>query len=110
MLNWARWRAAAVMHSLRRDRDRLGVRICSVFVDAPLNLRTEVAQQALYGPGRAVAEGADGVALDLLRHFEQHVDLALLGAAFRHAGQHAPHPAHPFAAGRALAAAFVLVE
>ena len=44
------------------------------------------------------------------RDFEQHVDLALLRAAFRHAGTDAPHPARALAAGRALAAALVLVE
>src|SRR5262249_47008076 len=32
------------------------------------------------------------------------------GATLRHAGEHAPHPAHALAAGRALAAALVLVE
>ena len=44
------------------------------------------------------------------RDVEQHVDLALLGAAFDHAGEHAPHPARALAAGRALAAALMLVE
>src|SRR6478672_2282392 len=86
------------------------VGVAGVFVDAPLDLRPEVPQQTLHRPGGAVAERADGVALDLLGDVEQHVDLALLGAAVGHAGEHAPHPAHAFAARRALAAALVLVE
>src|SRR5271155_99595 len=95
---------------LRRDRDRLGMRVGGIFVDAPLDLRPEMPQQALHRPRRAVTEGADGVAFDLGRDFPQHIDFALLCSAFRHAGQHAPHPAHAFAARRALAAAFVLIE
>ena len=81
-----------------------------ILVDARLDLVTEMRDQALDRPRRSVAERADGVALDLLRHFEQHVDFALVGAAFGHAAQDAPHPARAFAAGRALAAALVLVE
>src|SRR5260221_12731351 len=86
------------------------VGIARIFVDAPLDLGPEVPQQALHRPGGAVAESADGVAFDLLGDFHQHADLALLGAALRHAREHAPHPAHAFAAGRALTAALVLVE
>src|SRR3954454_18130302 len=96
--------------SLRRHAHGLRMRVRRILVDAPLDLGAEVPQQALHRPGRAVAERADGVTLDLLGHFEQHVDLALLGAAFGHAGEHAPHPAHALAARRALAAALVLVE
>src|SRR6185437_89019 len=77
---------------------------------APFDLGPEVAKEALHRPGRAVAKGADSVALDLRRHFPEHVDLALTRAAFGHAFEHAPHPAHAFAARRALAAAFMLVE
>src|SRR5690606_22104143 len=51
-----------------------------------------------------------GVAFDLLGHFEQHIDFALLRAAFDHAGHDAHHPARAFPAGRALAAALMLVE
>src|SRR5882757_9436682 len=71
--------------SLRRHGgDRLGMRVRRVFVDAPLDLGTEVADEALHRPGGAVAEGADGVALDLGGHLPEHVDLALVGAALRH--------------------------
>src|SRR5665647_2573663 len=118
MLNWARWRAV-LMPSLRcLGVERFGIAhaeillvgIARIFVDAPFDFGTEMPQQALHRPGGAVAEGADGVALDLGRDLHQHVDLALLRAAFRHAGEHAPHPAHALAARRALAAALVLVE
>jgi hypothetical protein len=68
------------------------------------------ADQALDRPGRGVAERADGVAFDLLGDVQQHVDLALVGAALRPCAHHAPHPAGAFAARRALAAALVLVE
>ena len=61
-------------------------------------------------PRRGIAERADRMPLDLLGHVEQHVDLALLRAPDDHALHDAPHPARPFAAGRALAAAFVTVE
>src|SRR5215471_5024826 len=90
---------------LRRHPHRLGMRVRRILVDAPLDLGTEVPQQTLHRPGGAVAERADGVALDLLRHLEQHVDLALVRAARGHAGEHPPHPAHALAARRALAAA-----
>src|SRR5262249_43283777 len=86
----------------------LGLR--GVFVDPPLDLGPEMPQQSLHRPSGAVAEGADGMTLDLGRDLPQRVDLALLGTAFRHAREHAPHPAHAFAAGRALTAALVLVE
>src|SRR4051812_21143495 len=81
-----------------------------VFVDAPLDLGAEMAQQSLYRPSRAVAERADGMALDLLGDLHQHVDLAVGGATLRHASEHAPHPAHAFATRRALPAGLVLVE
>src|SRR6266540_2449168 len=86
------------------------MRVCAVFVDATLDLVPEMAQQALHRPGRAVPERADGVTLDLGRDLHQHVDLALVGAAFGHAAEHPPHPAHALPAGRALAAALVLIE
>src|SRR5665213_2791613 len=71
---------------------------------------TEMRDQALDRPRRSVAERADGVALDLFCHLQQHVDLALVGAAFGHPGQDPPHPARALAAWRALTAALVLVE
>src|ERR1700678_2493511 len=68
------------------------VRPVRIFVDALLDLVTEMRDQALDRPRRGVAERADGVALDLLCHLEQHVDLALVGATLGHSAQHPPHP------------------
>src|SRR5215217_33132 len=96
--------------SLRRHAHGLGMRVRRILVDAPLDLGAEMANEPLHRPGRAVAERANGMTLDLLGHVHQHVDLAPVRAAFRHAHQHAPHPAHPLAARRALAAALMLVE
>src|SRR5215831_12655875 len=113
ILSWARCSIVVMGASpalLRRHLYRFRVRVCAVVVDASLDLVAEMADQPLHGPGRAVAERADGVALDLGRDLHQHVDLALVRAAFRHAAEHPPHPTHAFAAGRALAAALVLVE
>jgi hypothetical protein len=44
------------------------MRVRGVEVNAALDLRAEVAQEPLYRPGRAVAEGADRVAFDLGRN------------------------------------------
>ena len=88
----------------------IDIGLMRIFVDARLDLVTEMRDQALDRPGRGVAQRADGVTLDLLRHLQQHVDLALVGAAIGHAGEHAPLPPCAFAARRALAAALVLVE
>src|SRR5882757_8897873 len=86
------------------------IRLVRIPVDALLDLVTEMRDQALDRPRRSVTERADGVALDLFCHFQQHVDLALVGAALGHPGQDPPHPSRALAAWRALAAAFVLVE
>src|SRR5262245_58948737 len=86
------------------------MRVADILIDAALDLGPEVAQQPLDRPGGPIAECADCVPFDLLRDFEQHVDFALVGAAFSYAGEHAPHPAHALAARRTLTAALVLVE
>ena len=49
--------------------------------EALLELGPEVPDEALDGPGGAVGQGADGVALDLLRQLPQHVDLLGLRVA-----------------------------
>src|SRR5262245_5109044 len=95
---------------LRRHPHRLWMRVGAIVVDAPLDLVPEMAKQALYRPSRAVSERADGMALDLGGDLHEHVDLALVGTAFGHAGEDAPHPAHALAARCALATALVLVE
>src|SRR6185503_19516142 len=84
---------------LRRDHvdgiahaDVVDIGLVRILADAFLDLVTEMRDQALDRPGCGIAERADGVALDLLGYLKQHVDLALVGAALRHAGQDAPHP------------------
>src|SRR5262245_26912634 len=65
---------------LRRQLVRLAhavrIRVARILVDAALDLGPEVAQQPLHRPGGAVAERANGVTFDLLRHVEEHVDFA----------------------------------
>src|SRR5215510_12379447 len=82
----------------------------AVVADAPFDLGTEMADQALDRPGGRIAQGADGVAFDLFGDVEQHVDLAQFGLALHHALHHAVHPAGALAARRALAAALMHVE
>src|SRR5712671_6625191 len=84
--------------------------LARILIDALLDLVTEMRDQALDRPRRGVTERADGVALDLPGHFQEHVDLALVGATFGHTRQDPPHPPGALAARRALAAALVLVE
>src|SRR6266446_808605 len=57
-----------------------------------------------------IAERADRVAFDLAGDLLQQVDLRRRGVALHHPLHHPPHPAGPFAAGRALAAALMHVE
>src|SRR5262245_21232233 len=82
----------------------------AVAVDALFDFGAEAADEALDGPGGGVAEGADGVAFDLAGDIQEQIDFAVVGFALGHALQDAPHPTGAFAARRALAAAFVLVE
>src|ERR1700748_3383826 len=74
-----------------------------ILIDAFFDLMTEMRDQALDWPGGGIAERADRVALYLLGDLQQHIDLALVGAAIGHARQHAPHPACTLAARCALA-------
>src|SRR5215831_4250269 len=96
--------------SLHRHRNRGSERSRRLRVDALLDDVTEMADQPLHRPGRGIAEGADGVAFDLIAHFEQHIDFPLLGLAFGHALEHAPHPPGALPAGCALSARFMLIE
>ena len=83
----------------------------AVFVDAALQLRPEMADQALDRPGRRVAERADRVAFDLLGHILEQQSISDSSASpLHHALHHPLHPAGAFAARRALAAALMHVE
>src|SRR5205823_11493745 len=81
-----------------------------ISVDPRFDLVTEMCDQALDRPSRGVAERANGMAFDLLGALQEHVDLTLMGAALGHTGQYPPHPSRSLAAGRALAAALMLVK
>src|ERR1700692_4326140 len=72
--------SANTIQSFSRDRHRLPVGSRGIFVDAPLDLGTEVPDQALDRPRRRVAERANRVTLDLRGDFEQQPDLALARA------------------------------
>src|ERR1700681_1487294 len=109
--------SAIALSLLRRDHvrgvqnaDVIDVSLVRIGVDTLLDLVAEMRDQTLDRPRRGVAKRADGVTLDLFCHFQQHVDLALVGAALSHPGQDPPHPPRALAARRALAAALVLVE
>src|ERR1700757_3526179 len=80
----------------------------AVLGDAALHLRPEMADQPLHRPHGPVRQGADRMALDLVRNVQQHVDLGPRGFAPDHALHPPPYPAGTFAAWGALAAAFVL--
>src|SRR5579883_519126 len=90
--------------------DGLWMRIGSILIDPPLNLGAEMPDEALHGPSRRISQSANGMALDLGRDLQQHIDFALMGAPLGHAGEYAPEPACAFAAGRALAAALMLIK
>ena len=81
-----------------------------VAVDAFLDFVAVVFDESLYGPGGCVSECADGVSFDLFGQFPEHVDLGVVGFTDFHAFEGVSEPAGAFAAGGALAAAFVLVE
>src|SRR5437588_3962197 len=86
------------------------MRIGGILVDAPLYFGPEMPDETLHRPGRRLAKRANRVALDFRRDIEQHVDLALLRAAFRHAGHDTPEPSSALPARGTLAAALVLIK
>src|SRR5580698_6016116 len=75
-----------------------------------LELVAVMLDEALHRPGGGVAEGTDGMALDLLRDVHQHVQVFLPALAVLDALDDPVHPAGAFAARRALAAGFRIVE
>src|SRR5580698_1149725 len=75
-----------------------------------LELVAVMLDEALHRPSGGIAEGADGVAFDLLRDVHQHVQVFLPALAVLDALDDPVHPAGAFAARRALAAGFGIVE
>src|SRR5690554_1365178 len=84
--------------------------VAGKLVNPTLDLRTEIADQALDRPRRSVPKSTDRVAFHLFGHVEQHVDFALVCFTTHETLHDAPHPARAFTARCALAAAFVLEE
>src|SRR5437870_83070 len=89
---------------------RLALRGAAILFDAPLEFGAEVANEALHRPGGTVGQGADRMALDLLRDVVEHVDLGDRGISGDHPLHDTPYPAETLAARRALAAALMLIE
>src|SRR5579872_2973906 len=89
---------------------RLARRMRAVFGDAALHLGTEMPDQPLHRPHRAVGERADRVAFDLGGHRLMLNEILDRRVALDHPLHDAPDPSQPFAAWGALATALVLVE
>src|SRR5579875_1842617 len=79
-------------------------------LDAPLELRSEMANETLDRPCRRVPERTNGMAFDLRRHVEEGIDFVDVCFAVYEPAHHAPHPTGALTAWRALPAAFVHVE
>src|SRR5512142_1992695 len=75
-----------------------------------VELGAELLDEALHRHRRRVAQGADGLAADAVRHLHELVHVAPRRVAVLDALEHALHPRRALAAGRALAAALVGVE
>src|SRR5690625_6832824 len=84
--------------------------LCLVLGNPSLQLRAEMANQALDRPGGGIAQGTDGMAFHLLADVEQHVDFLDFRLADHHSAHNPVHPAGTLAARRTLAAGFVHVE
>ena len=70
----AAWPFPVRSEGCRRALQSVGVEGASALGDPALELGPEMADERLDGPGRGIAECADGMALDLLRHILQLVD------------------------------------
>src|SRR5687767_4500639 len=79
-------------------------------LDHVFEFMPEMFHEALHRPGGGVAEGANGVAFDLVGHVHQHVQVLLAAFAGEHSLQQTIHPAGAFTARRALSAGFGVVE
>lgn len=91
-------------------RQSLATILACVVTHTSLELGPEVADKALDGPREGLAEGADGVTLDLLGELLEHVNLAAARLAVLEALHDLFGPLGSLAAGRALAAGLVPVE
>src|SRR5215831_17689613 len=71
----------------------VGHEAASAVIDHVFELVTVVLEEALHRPRRGVAERADGVPLDVVRHVEQESELLAPRLPGDDALQHAVHPA-----------------
>src|SRR5512137_859324 len=79
-------------------------------LDVVLELVAVLGEDAGGGIARRIAHAADGGAVVGLADADQLLDVAGAAVAVDDAVNDAVHPAHAFAAGRALAAGFVVIE
>src|SRR6185437_10954591 len=82
----------------------------AALVDVALELVAEVGDVARHRHRHRVAQRAQAVAEDAVAHVQQQVELPLARLAHLNAADDVHAPAGTLAAGRALAAALVLVE
>src|SRR5580658_763844 len=101
-------RAAAASGGLRSL--SVAHQTATAVVDHVFELVPVVLEEALHRPGRSIAEGADGVALDTVGDVQQQCKLLATRLAGEHALEQAVHPAGTFAAGRTLAAGLRHIE
>src|SRR5262249_12414358 len=90
-------RSSAMSVSVRARSGRLrplavGHEAPSAVIDHVLELVTVVLEEALHRPGRGVAEGADGVPLDVVRDIEQQSQLLAARPSRRHPPWHSGSP------------------
>src|SRR5579863_5918520 len=79
-------------------------------LDHVLELGTEMLQETLHRPRRGIAERANRMPFDSIRHVEQQTQILASALAGDDASQHPIQPARPFAARRALPAGLRHVE
>src|SRR5262245_14143309 len=91
------------------DRARAPERAASL-LDVRLELGAELAQVALHGIDREVAERAEGTTEDAVADVVEQVEVGVLAAALLDLLEQLHEPARPLAARRALAARLVHVE
>src|SRR5450631_3303848 len=79
-------------------------------LDHVLKLGPKMLQEALHRPRRGIAERANGVPFDAIRHVEQQAQVLASALAGDNAFQHPIQPACPFTARRALSAGLRHIE
>jgi hypothetical protein len=88
----------------------LATGLLCVRLDPRLELGPEVSDQTLDGPGKGLAESANGVALDLLGELLHHVNLTRAGSSLLETLHDLLGPLGTLATRGALAAGLVMVE